>query len=111
MDNFIKDLMDRVSRLETLVQELQGRVDVYDQRAQSQQANRNASSALLREMNKEDAMRVLNGDLAETSHKEAAEILGLSYQQIYSCRFGYTFKPIHRELERGGWKNVKWVRK
>ena len=87
------------------------RVEALEARARTQVEYKNASSAILREMTKDDARRVLTGNLAESSHKEAAASLGLSYQQIYSCRFGYTFKPIHRELERGGWVNQKWARK
>ena len=52
-----------------------------------------------RTMTDEDARRVLpGGDLADVSHKSAAEQLGLSYGQIYSARKGFTFKPIHKEL-------------
>jgi len=51
-----------------------------------------------REMVEDDARRILTGDLAEFSHKEAASELGLSYGQIYSCRGGYTFKKLHEEI-------------
>lgn len=52
-----------------------------------------------RTMTDEDARRVLEGgDLADKSHKEAAETLGLSYGQIYSARKEFTFKPIHKEI-------------
>jgi hypothetical protein len=50
-------------------------------------------------MTEDDARRILaGGDLAKQSHKAAAEELGLSYGQIYSCRGGYTFKKLHEEL-------------
>lgn len=51
-----------------------------------------------RTMTDEDARRVICGDLAEVSHKSAAEQLELSYGQVYSARKGFTFKPIHKEL-------------
>ena len=38
------------------------------------------------------------GDLKDKSHKECAEVLQLSYGQIYSARKGFTFKPIYKEM-------------
>ena len=52
-----------------------------------------------RTMTDEDARRVIHGDLKDVSHKEAGERLNLSYGQIYSARKGFTFKPIHREVQ------------
>lgn len=51
-----------------------------------------------KEMTDDDARRILTGDHAATKHKQAAEALGLSYGQIYSCRLGFTFKHIHKEM-------------
>lgn len=51
-----------------------------------------------RTMTEEDARRVMIGDLKEKSHKECAELLNLSYGQIYSARKGFTFKPIYKEM-------------
>jgi len=53
-----------------------------------------------RTMTNDDARRVIMGDLKDVSHKAAAEALELSYGQIYSARKGFTFKPIHKELEK-----------
>lgn len=53
-----------------------------------------------RQMTDDDARSILAGELMHASHKKAAEELGLSYGQIYSCRGGYTFKHIHKELEQ-----------
>lgn len=50
-------------------------------------------------MTDDDARRVINGDLAKASHKDAATELGLSYGQVYSARKGFTFKPIHKEIK------------
>lgn len=69
-----------------------------------------ASNASQREMTDDDARRIMNGDLATTKHKEAAEKLNLSYGQIYSCRLGFTFKHIHKELSQvQGYKNA-WMK-
>lgn len=52
-----------------------------------------------REMTDDDAKRIMaGGDMASESHKSAAEKLGLSYAQVYSCRKGFTFKHIHKAL-------------
>lgn len=52
-----------------------------------------------REMTDADARMVLpTGEHAALSHKDAAEKLGLSYAQVYSCRGQYTFKHIHKEV-------------
>lgn len=68
------------------------------------------SNASQREMTDDDARRILNGDLANLKHKEAAEKLNLSYGQIYSCRLGFTFKHIHKELSQvANYKNA-WMK-
>ena len=51
-----------------------------------------------KEMTDDDARSVLTGDHASKKHKEAAAALGLTYGQVYSCRLGYTFKTIHKEV-------------
>lgn len=72
--------------------------------------NKKRGTSSVREMTDEDAKNVLNGELRDTSHKAAAEKLGLSYGQIYSCRLQYTFKHIHKELGKiEGYKN-RWVK-
>jgi hypothetical protein len=69
-----------------------------------------SNNASQREMTDDDARRIMNGDLKDVKHKEAAEKLNLSYGQIYSCRLGYTFKAIHKELSLiAGYKNP-WVK-
>ena len=54
--------------------------------------------------------RVLNGRLPvreETSRRvfEAAEKIGLTYAQVYSCRLNFTFKHVISELEKSGWRS------
>lgn len=51
-----------------------------------------------RTMTDDDARRIMVGDLKDKSHKECAEVLQLSYGQIYSARKGFTFKPIYKEM-------------
>jgi hypothetical protein len=62
-----------------------------------------------REMTNDDALRIMNGDLKDKKHKDAAEALGLSYGQIYSCRLGFTFKAVHKQLAEQGYKNP-WMK-
>ena len=62
-----------------------------------------------REMTDEDALKIMNGELKDMKHKEAADKLGLSYGQVYSCRLQFTFKAIHKKLAESGYKNP-WVK-
>src|SRR5574337_85307 len=66
---------------------------------------RNKSAPVKRNMTDADAEKVLKGDLAALGHKEAAESIGLTYAQVYSCRLGFTFKHVHKLLEKEGWKS------
>jgi hypothetical protein len=63
-----------------------------------------------REMTDDDARNVLSGELKGVKHNEAAAKLGLSYGQVYSCRLGYTFKNIHKEMKDNGIPNP-WMTK
>lgn len=52
-----------------------------------------------KEMTDDDARSIMGkGENAALSHKAAAEKLGLSYAQVYSCRKGFTFKHIAKEI-------------
>lgn len=66
---------------------------------------RNKSAAVKRNMTDADAERVLTGDLQSLAHKEAAEQIGLTYAQVYSCRMEFTFKHVHKSLRDLEWKN------
>ena len=79
----VTELQTRVSTLETKVAEL------------SQPRDRGPKSQ--GEMTDEHAFRVKFGDMKATKHKDAAEALGLSYGQIFSCRGGYTFKHVKED--------------
>jgi len=63
-------------------------------------AKRDRGPTSTREMTEEDARRVILGDLKDVKHGKAAEVLGLSYGQVYSARNGFTFKGIAKEGER-----------
>lgn len=67
---------------------------------------RNKSAPTKRNMTDADAMRVLQGDMKDLNHKEAAIEMGLTYAQVYSCRGGFTFKHVIHDLEKAGWKNI-----
>jgi len=51
-----------------------------------------------RTMTDDDARKCMVGEFKDKSHKECAELLQLSYGQIYSARKGFTFKPIYKEM-------------
>lgn len=53
-----------------------------------------------RNMTEDDARRIMLGDLKDVSHTKAAEMLGLSYGQVYSARKGFTYKTIAKEAEK-----------
>ena len=60
-----------------------------------------------REMTDTDAYNILTGELRNMKHNEAAQKLGLSYGQVYSCRGEYTFRHIHKKLqEKKEYKNI-----
>jgi len=79
----VETLTARVQQLETQVTEL------------SQPRDRGPKSQ--GEMTEEHAFRVKFGDLKDMKHKAAAELLGLSYGQIFSCRGEYTFKQVKKD--------------
>ena len=66
---------------------------------------RNKSAAVKRNMTDLDALEVLTGKYKDLGHKEAAEQIGLTYAQVYSCRLCFTFKHVHHKLEKDAWKN------
>lgn len=63
----------------------------------------------VKEMTEADALSILNGEHKDLKHKAAAEKLGLTYGQIYSCRLKFTFKDVHKKIEAEGFKNP-WVK-
>lgn len=80
--------------------ELAAKMNEIIEALNNQSAPRDRGPKSERTMTDDDARRVIMGDLKDVSHKAAAEALELSYGQIYSARKGFTFKPIHKELEK-----------
>lgn len=62
-----------------------------------------------KEMTDDDARSILFGELKDTKHKDAASKLSLTYGQVYSCRLGFTFKAIHKEMKEKGIANP-WMK-
>lgn len=80
---------------------LEERIDAIDGKFKEKIKEGNGRGPLsTREMNEDDARRIMLGDLKDKSHKDCAQELGLSYGQIYSARGGYTFKGIYAEREK-----------
>jgi hypothetical protein len=85
----------KLAELEIIVVNLQAKVVELETKINTLSVKKGPAST--REMTVEDAEKILTGEHKELSHKIAAEKLGLSYGQIYSCRGGYTFKNIARK--------------
>ena len=83
-----------IAGLEEMIVELTARVEELEKATHGRDRGPKSEKA----MTEEDARRVILGDLKGKSHKECAEILKLSYGQIYSARGGYTFKKVSDEL-------------
>jgi F420-dependent methylenetetrahydromethanopterin dehydrogenase len=88
--------------LEIKVAELSSKIEQLEEliKNSSSPKPRDRGPDSTRDMNDDDARRVIFGDLASLKHKDAAKELGLSYGQIYSARGCYTFKNIHAELKK-----------
>lgn len=91
---FYKRFIEMQSKLEDVAAKVEGR---------------NKSAAVKRNMTDADALEVLTGQYKVLGHKEAAEAIGLTYAQVYSCRLCFTFKHVHNTLEKTGWKNT-WAK-
>lgn len=91
----IKDTVEMINALAARIEDLESINFALESKVQKLETKRGPES--LRKMDEKDARRIMLGDLKDLSHKKAAEELGLSYGQIYSCRGGYTFKNIMEE--------------
>jgi len=92
------ELVAKVLELEKLHLESAARILALEENAKKLADRRGPKSD--REMTDDDARKIMvGGEFESTSHKDAAEKLGLSYAQVYSCRKGFTFKHIHKELQ------------
>jgi hypothetical protein len=90
-----KDMIIAIIELQKAVAELTAKV--------------NAPKPEVTEMTDDHAKRVTYGDLKDLKHKAAAEKLGLTYGQIYSCRLEFTFKDVHKAAKAEGLKNA-WTK-
>lgn len=99
------DYDQRIAALEARNEELQRVVDHLRVLVEG----RNKSAPVKRNMTDADAERVLVGDLVSMEHKDAAEVIGLTYAQVYSCRGGFTFKHVHKKLRDSGAES-QWVK-
>ena len=95
-----------VKELPEIVVQLTARIEALEKKIEELTKPKNEAQ---REMTDDDAKRILTGDMKDLKHKDAAEKLGLSYGQIYSCRFEHTFKHVHKALKAEGFKN-SWVK-
>lgn len=88
----------KLAEIVEVVKSLEARIVVLEENAKKLADRRGPKSD--REMTDDDARKIMGtGEFASLSHKEAAEKLGLSYAQVYSCRKGFTFKHIAKEIQ------------
>ena len=80
-----------------IIQSLTARVEALETQIAALSAPRDRGPKSQGEMTEEHAFRVKFGDLKDMKHKAAAEALGLSYGQIFSCRGEYTFKQVKKD--------------
>jgi predicted Zn-dependent protease len=97
----------QVKNVNELIESLVARITKLEEQVKKLEEPKTKTSD--REMTDDDARNVLSGSLKDAKHKDAAEKLGLSYGQIYSCRLGYTFKNIHKEMKAAGVANP-WIK-
>lgn len=96
-----QSVLEQLLALTTIVEALRARIDKLEESKKSDISER--------EMTNDDARKIMTGELKDAKHKDAAKALGLSYGQVYSCRLGYTFKNIHKEMKEAGVKNG-WIK-
>jgi len=88
----IKDLTEMITAMRSRIETLES-----SNFALIAKSDRDRGPVSTRKMTEDDARRLVLGDMTDLSHKEAANELGLSYAQVYSCRGGYTFKDLQEE--------------
>lgn len=100
----MSDLRDHQDGMNDTLFGVVGRIEVLEKLVLA----RNASAPTKRNMTDEDALRVMTGDLKDLAHKDAAERIGLTYAQVYSCRLEFTFKHVHKNLRDGATSDAPW---
>ena len=91
--------MNQAEMIKT-IETLCARVEALEAQVTALSAPRDRGPKSTGEMTEEHAFRVKFGDLKDTKHKAAAELLKLSYGQIFSCRGGYTFKQVTKDWKK-----------
>lgn len=91
--------MKTVKEVVAYISELEGRIAELEAKLANVKV-RDRGPASTRQMTEDDARKIMLGELKDTSHKECANILGLSYGQIYSARNGFTFKGVYKEANK-----------
>lgn len=92
----VAELTEAVVNMQTTIAALAAKVE---------ELSKPAAKPDTKEMTDDDARNVLFGSLKDKKHKDAAEALGLTYGQVYSCRLEFTFKNIHKEMKEKGIAN------
>lgn len=87
-----KDMEAKIAELSLAIEAQNGRIAALEELLGEKSRGPKAE----RPMTDADAYRVKFGDMNPKlkKHKAAAEELGLSYGQVFSCRGGYTFKHV-----------------
>lgn len=88
------ELLAETAKLKDVIVKINEIIEVVN----SKPKGRDRGPESQREMTEEDARIVVLGEHADKSHKEAAQLLGLSYGQVYSARKGFTFKGVYKEF-------------
>lgn len=94
----MKEMAEAIGSLQTRLDKHEVTLKMYEERFEEIEANnvgRKRGPKTERAMTDADAWMVKFGPLKKpVGHKEAAEKLGLSYGQVFSCRGSYTFKGV-----------------
>ncbi len=83
----------KMEELVKAVADLTAKVEAFEGKL-AESATRDRGPKSEKEMSEADAFAVKFGIHKDAKHKAAAEALGLSYGQVFSCRGGYTFKQV-----------------
>lgn len=94
-----KEMEKRIVELSAKCEDLENKIKALEEKSVEVRNVRDRGPSSTREMTEEDAEKIMIGDLKMESHRKCAELLGLSYGQVYSARGGYTFKGIYKKAE------------
>lgn len=86
------------STVNATIEELVTQITDLNKRVEELEAAKTVAKKDQREMTDADALAILKGEQSSLTHNKAAEALKLSYGQVYSCRLGYTFRHIWKQI-------------